>query len=121
VCFAILPAELAARTSQLDIATGEVDSLRRQVMDLQLHSERSASQLAKLANEVDLTRSSAQRLAGQLEDSERRRRELDAELSRLRGNREYDVAERRRTEAEVSRDQEKHHAILSELESLKVS
>ncbi len=61
--------ELAARTSQSDVMARELDHLRRQAVELQTETERTSSQLAKVANECDVTRAAAQRISGQLEDT----------------------------------------------------
>ena len=100
--------------------TRELDHLRRQTVDLQMETERTSAQLAKVANECDVARATTQRLTGQLEDVERRKRELEVELARARGSRDVDVYERRRIEAETSRDQEKFSEILKEVETLQV-
>ncbi len=115
-----IAAELAARSSQHDVMTRELDHLRRQTVDLQMETERTSAQLAKVANECDVARATTQRLTGQLEDVERRKRELEVELARARGSRDVDVYERRRIEAETSRDQEKFSEILKEVETLQV-
>lgn len=132
-------AELASRSSQQDVMSRELEHLRRQCVEYQQEADRSATLLAKAAGECDVARAAAQRLTGQLEDCERRKREAEIELARLRcalfcylpcsalkgiarrGSRDVDVQERRRVELEANRDQSKVAEIMKEMETLQAS
>ena len=119
-CVFVCAVELAARTSQQEVLSREVDTLRTKCVDLQTQVERLSSQLAKATNEADIARATTQRLQGQLEDTDRRKRELEVEFARMRGSRDVDVAAMRRVEQETAREQEKYQDILKELETLQV-